>query len=392
MHEREPIDDWSGAGGRPEHPARLGFAYGRPRDSLSLRAIAALALALCAPPAPAAAPPAAAELAREARALEDLGAYGQAADLLRRLRPQVPADADLDLALAVNLARAGEADSAAALLWGPTLSSALLDTLPVGRRQSYAWHREPLWLNGRFDGWHWYVARARAEVAARRGRWDLALEAARACVAARPQSGVEWHVLALAAGRSGDRAGAEAAARRAVLLDPALPEALHLLGLLEWRAGRRGPAQDLFRRAVGLDSLYREPALAALRVRLPGAPDSLPARLLGGERAAALLTTPEHPKPEEFVQMETPALMVRGARPVLPDSLRAGPVRITTIVLVDERGRVVAHELPWLPPGDVPDAVVGHLVRTLPEWRFQPATRHGVPSRVWVSIDLEYVP
>lgn len=368
----------------------------------ALACACALALVSIRPaPEPAAAAPRAAapavppaDLAREARTLEELGAYGQSTDLLRRLRAAVPADADLDLALALHLARTGEIDSAAALLWNPVMSAALVDSLPKERRQIYAWHREALWLNGRFDGWHWYVARARVELAAARGRWDLALEAARQCVAARAQSGAEWHILALCAARTGANQEAVAAARRAVTLDPTLPEGLYLLGLLDWREGRRGAAQESFRRAMALDSLYREPALAALRSRLPGAPDTLPTRFLTGVRAAGLLTSPERPKPEEFVQMESPAQMLRGARAVIPDSVRGGTtnVRLTPVVLLDERGRIVAHELPWIRPGDVPDAVVGAMLRTLPEWRFRPATRLGHPSRVWVSIDLDYSP
>ena len=96
------------------------------------------------------------------------------------------------LALALDEARSGQLDSAAARLWSPLLSEAMADTLPPERRRRYPWEREQLWVNGWYDGWPWYIARARAEVAASLGRWPQALEAARACVAARPLAGKEW--------------------------------------------------------------------------------------------------------------------------------------------------------------------------------------------------------
>jgi tetratricopeptide (TPR) repeat protein len=333
------------------------------------------------------------DVAREARALEDLGAYGQCVDQLQILRSIAGPDADLDLALAVNLARTGEPDSAAVLLWNPLLSAAIHDTLPESRHAFYAWKREPIWLNRQFDGWHWYVARARAEVALSLRRWDQAVEAARICADAKPQSGSEWYLLAFAAAHAGDQELAFDAVRKSLVLDPITPEALYLLGVLEWRAGRRSAAADCFRRAIPIDSLYREPAIAALKARLPGAPDSLPGRLLTGARATTMLTSPDGPKPEEFVQMESPAQMIRGARADLPDSLKSGwnSVRISPVVLIDERGLIVAHHMPWMRPHNLPDALVGLVVKSLPEWRFRPGFRLGKPARSWATIDMDYI-
>ena len=102
------------------------------------------------------------ELAKTARELEEVGAYTRAAIALGRLRAGTPPDADLDLALALDLARIGRPEGAESLLVAPALTAALTDTLPVQRRHLYPWERETLWTNGRFDGWSWYVWRARA--------------------------------------------------------------------------------------------------------------------------------------------------------------------------------------------------------------------------------------
>ena len=118
------------------------------------------------------------ELAKAARQLEELGAYGAAAVKLGELRRRVAPDADLDLALAMDLARNGAVDSAAALMWTPRMDAALADSLSLIRRHTYPWEREGLWVNGKFDGWNWYVARVRVELAATLGRWSDARRAA----------------------------------------------------------------------------------------------------------------------------------------------------------------------------------------------------------------------
>ena len=333
--------------------------------------------------------------AAEARSLEDLGAYGQAASALRELRGRVAPDADLEIALALDEARTGQLDSAATRLWGPLLSRALADTMPLARRHTYGWQREGVWTNGRFDGWHWYVARARAEVAARRGRWAEARDAASEAVAALALSGQEWLILALCAGHAGDLDVAERSARRAAWLDPTLPEAQYLAGLFDWRAGRRAAARESFRAAVALDSSYREPALALVRSLLPGAaPDSLPGRLLTGVRAVALLTSPARPKLDEFVQMDTPATILQQDLPALPDSLkgRFKPVQMYLPIMVDERGRAVLQELPYSTPEQFPEALERLTLLSMSGWRYTPATRHGVPQRVWANVQILYNP
>jgi Flp pilus assembly protein TadD len=171
-------------------------------------------------------------IAANALAAEELGAYDQAVTLLRQLRHVVAPDPDLELALALDEARTGESDSAAARLATPLMEKALADTMPLARRHTYVWQRDPLWINGRWDGWPWYIARARAEIAATAGRWPEARNAARVAVAMRPLAGKEWHMLALCAARLGNDREADSAATQAVSLDPSLPEAHHLAGLL----------------------------------------------------------------------------------------------------------------------------------------------------------------
>lgn len=335
------------------------------------------------------------QVGADARGLEEVGAYGQAREVLRQLRRRVAPDADLDLALAIDEARTGQTDSAAVRLWSPLLTRALADSMPVSRRIPYLWQREGAWVNGRFDGWPWYIARARAEVAATLGRWADARDAARLAVAAHPRAGKEWLILAVCAGRAGDLAEAERCAREAAWLDPTLPEAQYLAGLFDWRAGRRAAAQEAFRAAVALDSTDQTAALALVRSGLPGAaPDTLPTELLTGVRAVALLTSPERPKPEEFVQMDMPATITHQVVLPLPDSLRGHvpAVEVYLPILVDERGRAVLHALPWNPPEKMPEAVLHVMLEGLTQWRFNPAMLHGQPRRSWANIDIQYKP
>ena len=333
------------------------------------------------------------EAAKSARQLEELGAYAAAAAKLRALRRVAPPDADLDLALAMDLARSGARDSAAMLLWTPRMDAALVDTLPITRRHAYPWEREALWVNGRFDGWHWYVARVRAELAASLGRWTDARRAAEDCVRAHPLAGKEWLLLAVCAGREGRADQAALAAREAVALDPTLPEAFYLCGLYDWRDGHLTLARQRFRAAADLDSTWVIPAAAYVRTRLPGAaPDSLPTEVLVGQRAAALLCSPVRPKVDEYLQVdETAAVEHRGA-PQVPESLMAelGTVELALPVLVDEQGRAVLNDLPWFPPQAMPPSVVSALVRCLTDWRFRPAMKNGLPFPVWASVDFSY--
>ena len=82
------------------------------------------------------------------------------------------------------------------MLYGPVLTAALSDTADQHRFQIYGRQHENMYFGGRFDGWYWYIARARLEIEAARGRWPQALEAARICTRARPLAGVEWYLLA----------------------------------------------------------------------------------------------------------------------------------------------------------------------------------------------------
>lgn len=330
------------------------------------------------------------EVAREARELEDAGAYSRAMEALRGLRRRVPFDGDLELALALDEARSGAIDSAFARVSGPTIDAAGADSLPVGRRREYPYAREGYWLTGKFEGWHWYVWRARAELEAAKGRWSEALGAARQCVEARPLCGKEWHVLAVCAGRAGEADLARQAAQRATELDPTLPEAFYVSGLWDWKSGRRAAAMAKFRQAVALDSGFAPAALALIRSRIPGvAPDTLPAKLFTGVRRVALLTSPEGPKPEEFVQMDVSAILETSPDSAVVDSLVRGvkPIQLVVSVLVDTDGRAVLNEVPWFGVGQMDFDKVTRILRSIPSWRFQPAQRFGRPARVWVSVD-----
>jgi hypothetical protein len=67
-----------------------------------------------------------------------------------------------------------------------------------------------------------------------------------------------------------------------------------------------------------------------------------------------------------------------------------GTLELALPVLVDERGRAVLNDLPWFPPEAVPPRVVSALVRCLPDWRFRPAMKNGLPFPVWASVDFSY--
>jgi len=334
-----------------------------------------------------------AQFAKTVVALEELGSYSQAADQLGMLRQLISPDADLELWWAIDLARAGYADSAANILRTPLLEAALHDTVDSHRFRVYGWGHEDAFLDGHYTGWYWYVARARAELAASQSRWEDALAASRICTRARPLAGIEWYLRALFAARTGQVDEAADASERALRLAPSLPEAHYLGGLLAWRAGRRSAAQQEFRAAIGLDSSYRAPALGLVRARLPVPADSLPAQLLVGLRAAELLTTSTQPKFDEFGQMDTPASIAFQDSVVLPDSLanRMRPFTAHPIVLVDANGRVAMHEDSWTKAGSMPEDLVGMVSETLLHWRFKPAVHLGRPSPLWLDIEVPVV-
>ena len=135
------------------------------------------------------------EQAFAARQLEDGGAYGRAADELKVLRKMVKIDADLELELALDEARSGSSDSALARLSIPMMEAAANDSMPLKRRAEYPYQRETFWVDGKFDGWNWYILRARAELEARRGRWKEATAWARRATDAWVLNGKDWHIL-----------------------------------------------------------------------------------------------------------------------------------------------------------------------------------------------------
>lgn len=332
------------------------------------------------------------EIGRRARGFEDRGDYAQALAEWRRMRAVTPLDGDLELATALDEARAGHLDSAAVRLAGPILSAAAVDTLPASRYRSYAADRSDLYANGKFDGWHWYVWRARAEVAMARGRWDEATVAARACVAARPISGKEWLLLAVCAGRVGLADEARAAVRQATVLDATLPEVHYLAGVWAWRAGRRADAHACFRAAIAADPGMPEPAVSLARSRLPGtAPDSLPTRFLTGQRSVGMLTSTAWPKIGDHQQIEQAPLLTHREDPVLSDSLKAaGGPKVLVWLFVDDQGRVILNDLPWASGGGYPTPVIADLLKHLATWRFQPAKIQGAPRAIWADVQYAF--
>lgn len=350
-------------------------------------------------PAKAAAPVAATkrpiEVATQARVFEEQGNYASALVELKTLRGMQGPDADVELAIALDEARTGLVDSAWTRLHGPLLTTALGDTAGRVRRTEYPFQREGMWVNGSFDGWYWYVARARAELAYARRDWKEALSMASRAAQARPLSGKEALLLSLAAGRDGDAAFSEAAAAWACYLEPWLPEAQYVAGLCAWKGGRRAEARARLETAAALDSNWRDPALALTRLRLPGmSADSLPTRFLTGVRSCAMLTSAKRPKQEEFVQFDSQPSLVYNPQTPPSDSLRAEmkltkPAQVFVQVLVDETGHAVLAELPYVTEAQVPAGVIHHVIGEIGTWRFFPARKFDKPQRAWASV--EYV-
>jgi hypothetical protein len=332
------------------------------------------------------------DLARQARDLEDFGLYDSAGVVLDRLRGRARPDPDLDLALAIDRARAGQLDAARALLDGPALRAAAFDSTPPARRRPYGPRREESWFGGRFEGWTWTAARARAEVLARVGDWTGARRAARAALRERPLAGTDWLVVAVCSARLGDLEAAEREARTAARLDPMLPEAHYLVGLFDWRGGRRAATLERCAAAIALDSLYAPAIRARQRLRFfPGAaPDTFPTAFLTGLRAADLLTSPDRPKIEDDQHLDQNAVVVQRTMVPIPDSLQIEipPLRLVLPVLVDADGRAVLCHLPWIAPGDLPGPLVGILLESLPLWRFSPARRFGRPVASWAGVTI----
>ncbi len=335
------------------------------------------------------------DVATQARALEEQGNYASALQVLKTLRSLQGPDADVELAIALDEARTGFADSAWVRLHGPLLSAALEDTAGRERRSEYPFQRESMWINGSFDGWYWYVARARAELALSRRDWKEAMSMASRAAQARPLSGKDALLLALAASHAGDEGFGEAAASWAGYLEPWLPEARYLSGLWAWRNGRRAEARAELEAAAQLDSTWREPALALTRLRLPGMrADSLPVRFLTGVRACAMLTSAKRPKQEEFVQFDSNPMLAYNPQPQPADSLRAlmkltKPTQVYVQVLVNEAGHPVMAELPYVTEAQVPSGVINHVLTSIGTWSFVPARKFDKPQRAWASV--EYV-
>jgi hypothetical protein len=338
------------------------------------------------------------DIATRARTFEEQGAYASALEELKRLRSVEGPDADLELAVALDEARVGLTDSAWVRLHSPILEKALTDTVGDLRRAEYPFQREGMWVNGTYDGWYWYIARARAELALARRDWRGMLRMASIAASARPLSGKEALLVALAASHSGDEEYGEAAAAWAAYLEPWLPEAHYLSGLWAWRHGRRAEARASLEIAASLDSSWRDPVLALARLALPGAgPDSLPVRFLNGARACAMLTSPRRPKLEEYIQFDRTPMLVFNPQTQPSDSLRSlmnlkKPTQLYLQVLVSEKGEPLMAELPYVTEARVPAGVVNHVLSEIGNWRFVAARKLDKPQRSWASVQYVIKP
>jgi hypothetical protein len=177
-----------------------------------------------------------------------------------------------------------------------------------------------------------------------------------------------------------------------------LPEARYLGGLLAWRTGDRASARREFRSALDLDSTYRAPALALSRLLVPGlAPDSLPGRFLYGIRRAAELSSRSRPKLDEYVQYDQLATLYGQPSRTVPDSLKllmgmSKPTRLYVTVLVDERGRVVLDDLPWLAPGQFPETLLADILVEARRWIFRPAVKLGRAQTSYATVEYQLNP
>jgi hypothetical protein len=224
------------------------------------------------------------------------------------------------------------------------------------------------------------------------------LSMASRAASARPLSGKEALLVALAASHSGDEEYGEAAAAWASYLEPWLPEAHYLSGLWAWRHGRRAEARADLEAAASLDSSWRDPVLALSRLALPGSrPDSLPVKFLTGVRACAMLTSPRRPKQEEFVQFDHTPMLVFSPQTQPPDSLLAEmqlrkPTQLYLQVLVSEKGEPLMAELPYVTEATVPAGVVNHVLNQIGTWRFVAARKFDKPQRSWASVQYMVKP
>ncbi|MEN9353913.1 MAG: hypothetical protein RL318_1238 [Fibrobacterota bacterium] len=88
-------------------------------------------------------------------------------------------------------------------------------------------------------------------------------------------------------------------------------------------------------------------------------------------------------------ETDTDPQLVTSGDPTYPRRAREDGVepRVELRILVDERGRVEQVEVQGAPAGYGFEAVLRTAVQ---QWRFQPATKGGVPVRTWVSQGYQF--
>jgi hypothetical protein len=107
-------------------------------------------------------------------------------------------------------------------------------------------------------------------------------------------------------------------------------------------------------------------------------------------REIGLITSPARPKLEEYVENDAAPGLLELENPAAPDSLRGAfpDGEMALSILIDTRGRVVLHELPWYEPSRYPAPMVARLTAGMPRWRFTPAMKHGAPLMVWAVVPV----
>ena len=123
-------------------------------------------------------------------------------------------------------------------------------------------------------------------------------------------------------------------------------------------------------------------------------PNPLPTSFLSGIRRAAELTSRVRPKLEEYVQYDQLATLYGLPTRAVPESLQrvmgmTKPIRLYVTVLVDERGRVVLNELPWMPSGAFPEVLLEQVLRDAMRWNFRPAYKLGQPRASLASVEYQ---
>jgi hypothetical protein len=68
------------------------------------------------------------------------------------------------------------------------------------------------------------------------------------------------------------------------------------------------------------------------------------------------------------------------------------PTRLYVTVLVDERGRVVMNDLPWLSPEQFPVSLLADVLDEARLWKFRPAVKLGRTRTSYATVEYQLNP